>query len=60
MPSSVSGGSGSHVYTIRLGKLSGQFFWTCTCGAASEPVFSVMTDARSSAEAHVKAARDDD
>lgn len=60
MPRSTSGGGGSHVFTIRLGKLSGQFFWTCSCGAASQPVFDSMRDARTSAEEHARAAREQD
>jgi hypothetical protein len=46
-----SGGSPSHRYEVN-GALEG-YFWACSCGTSTSPVYKTENDAVASAERHV-------
>lgn len=46
------GGSPSHTYAVNGGALQG-YFWGCSCGIRTSPVYETESAAVASAERHV-------
>jgi len=48
---SITGGTASHKYEVN-GVLEG-YFWVCSCGQSTSPIYGSASAARDSAERHV-------